>query len=155
MENKADFLTTIEHWDLSELLARSGSAPNVLVAIEVQPRHARTGLLEERGRWIHKVWNATLSMIPDVAGHRTMWSQLVFICTGNGIQAVESQFAEILQSCRDEDLKSLCVLSEASGHGEAKLVELERMLEGLSKERNFSDAERFRHWLLDGEKLLG
>jgi hypothetical protein len=154
MENRAEFLTTIENWDLTELLAQTGSEPNVLVAIEVQPRQSRTGLLEERGRWIHRVWNATLSKIPDVAGHRMMWSQLVFICAGSDIQAVESQFAEILQSCRDEELKSLCVFSQASGNAEAKLVELDRMLEGISKERNFGDPERFQHWLLDGDKLL-
>lgn len=153
MENKAEFLTTIESWDLPELLARNGSAPTVLVVIEVQPKHARTGLLEERGRWIHTVWNATLSKIPDVAGHRMMWSQLVFICAGSDIQAVESQFAEILQSCRDEELKSLCVFSQASGNAESKLLELDRMLEGISKERNFGDPERFQHWLLDGERL--
>jgi hypothetical protein len=67
---------------------------------------------------------------------------------------VESQFAEMLQSCRDDDLKSLCVLSEASGHAEAKLVELDRMLEGIHKERNFGEPERFKQRLLDGERLL-
>lgn len=154
MENKAEFLTTIENWDLTELVARSGAAPNVLVAIEVQPRQSRTGLLEERGRWIHRVWDATVSKIPDAAGHRMMWSQLVFICAGSDIQSVESQFAEILQSYRDEELKSLCVLSEASGNAEMKLVELDRMLDGICKEMNFGDPERFKHWLLDGERLL-
>ena len=154
MEDKAEFLTTIENWDLIELLARGGSAPTVLVAIEVQPRHARTGLLEERGHWIHRVWNATLNKMPDVAGHRMTWSQLVFISIGSDIQAVESQFAEMLQSCRDEDLKSLCVLFEAIGNAEAQLVELDRMLESISKERNFGDPERFQHWLLDGERYL-
>ncbi|HEX8774719.1 MAG TPA: hypothetical protein VF735_14200 [Pyrinomonadaceae bacterium] len=153
MDNKAEFLTTLENWDLTELLAQSSPASTVLVAIEVQPRHSRTGLLEERGRWIHRIWNATLSKIPDVAGHRMMWSQLVFVCTGSDIQEVEAQFAEILQSCRDEELKSLCVLSHASGNAEAKLMEVDRMLEGISKERNFGDSERFQHWLRDGERL--
>ena len=152
--NEAEFFTTIEKWDLMELLARCGNAPSVLVAIEVQPRHTPTGLLEERGRWIHKVWNAALSSICDVGGHRMIWSQLLFICKGNDIQAVENQFTKILQSCKSEELKSLCVLSVASGSADAKLVEVERMFEGIVKERNFGDPKRFEHWLLDGERFL-
>jgi hypothetical protein len=152
-ENKAEFLTTIEAWDLMELLVRCGSAPSVLVVIEVQPRHARTGLLEERGRWIHSVWDAVLQQIPDVAGHRMAWSELLFVCVDRHLEEVEAQFARILQSCADEDLKSLCVLSAMSGDAEAKLAELDRMFDGVSKERNFGDPERFSHWLLDGEKV--
>jgi hypothetical protein len=36
--------------------------------------------------------------------------------------------------------------------GGVKLVEADRMFEGLSKERNFGDPARFGHWLLDGER---
>lgn len=152
-QDEAEFLTTIEKWDLVELLARCGSAPNVLVAIEVRPRHAPTGLLEERGRWIHTVWDAAVLNIPDVAGHRMMWSQLLFICQGDDIEAIESRFAEILSSCKVEGLKSLCVLSAVSGDANARLIELERMFEGIGKERNFGDRVRFEHWLLDGERF--
>jgi hypothetical protein len=152
--NEAEFLTTIGKWDSMELIARSGDGPSVLVAIEVQPRHARTGLLEERGRWIHTVWDAALSRIPEVAGQRMMWSQLLFVCGGADIQVVESQFAEILRSCKAEELESLCVLSTASGMAEVKLAEVDRMFEGLGKERNFGDPARFERWLLDGERYV-
>ena len=152
-ENRAEFLTTIEAWDLMELLVRCGSAPGVLVVIEVQPRLSRTGLLEERGRWIHSVWDAVLQQIPDVAGHRMAWSQLLFVCMERNIEEVEALFAGILQSCAAVDLKSLCVLSVASGDAEAKLVELDKMFEGVGKDRNFGDPERFSHWLLDGERI--
>jgi hypothetical protein len=152
--NEAEFLTTIEKWDLLELLSRSGCAPRILVAIEVQPRFTRTGFLEERGHWIRRVWDITLHKIPGVAGHRMMWSQLLFICRGSDIQAVENQFAEILHSYKSEELKSLCVFSVASGGIDAQLAEVERMFEGLGKERNFGDPARFQHWLLDGERFL-
>lgn len=153
VHNEAEFLTTIEKWDLRELLARRSSGLSVLIAIEVQPRHARAGLLEERGCWIHKVWDATLHKIPDVAGHRLMWSQLMFVCAGGDIQSVEAQFAEVLQSCKEEELRSFCVLSTVSGDAEAKIAELDQMLEGISKERNFGELARFKHWLLDGERI--
>ncbi len=152
--NEAEYLTTIEKWDLLGLIAHGGDGPVVLAAIEVLPRHARTGLLEERGRWIHKVWDAVLSKMPDVAGHRISWSQLLFICKGADIQAAEDQFAEILRSCQEEELKSLCVLSTASGGAGVKLAGVGRMFEGLGKERNFGDPARFERWLLDGERYI-
>jgi hypothetical protein len=135
-----------------ELIARDGDEPSVLVAIEVRPQYALTGLLEERGRWIHKVWDAALSRIPDVAGQRMMWSQLLFVCRGADIQIVESQFAEILRSCKAEELRSLCVLLTASGMAEVKLAEVDRMFEGLDKEWKFGDPAQFERWLLDGEQ---
>lgn len=152
MESKAEFLTTIEDWNLSELLVRCGSAPAVLVAIEVRPRHGRTGLLEERGRWIRRVWNAVLREIPGVAGQRMLWSQLLFICAGDDIQVVESRFAEILRSCRDKDLKSLCVLSVSRCDAEAKPLEIDRMFDAF-KEWNQGAPVHFSNWLLDGEKF--
>ena len=150
--NEAEFLTSIKKWDLMELIARVGDGPNILVAIEIQPRHHRTGLLEERGRWIHEVWAVALSRIPGIAGHRMMWSQLLFICKGADIQTVGHQFAEILRSRKAEKLRSLCVLSTASGGAEVKLDVADRMFEGLGKERNFGDPARFELWLLDGER---
>ncbi len=152
-ENEAEFLTTHEKWGLLELIASCGSGPKVLVAIEVRPRHARTGLLEEQGRWIHKVWDAALSRMPGTAGHRLLWPQLLFVCRGADIQAVEDTIAGILQSCKDEALKSVCVLSTVSGGVEATLAEVERMLDGLCKERNFGDPALFERWLLDGVRL--
>jgi hypothetical protein len=153
--NEAEFLTTIEKWDLVELLARCGIGLNVLIAIDVRPRHTLTGLLEERGRWIRKIWEAVLSKIPDVSGHRMMWSQLLFVCRGIDIHAVETLFAEILQSFKAEELKSLCVLSQVGGGLDAKLAEVDLMFEGLSKERNFGDLARYERWLLDGERYAG
>lgn len=153
-ENQAEFLTTIEKWGLLELLARCGSGPKVLVVIEVRPRHARTGLLEERGRWIHKVWDAALDKIPGVAGHRLLWPQLLFICHGTDVQAAEATFAEILRLYKDEALESLCVLSTASGGTDAMLAEVDRMLDGLGKEWNFGNPTLFERWLLDGERLM-
>jgi len=152
--DEAEYLTTIEKWDLMELIVRSGGGPSVLVAIEVQPRHDRTGLLEERGRWIHTVWDAALCRVPEVAGHRLSWSQLLFICKGADIQAAENQFAEMLRSCKAEGLKSLCVLSTVSGGADVKLAVADRMFEGLGKERNFGDRARFERWLLDGERYI-
>ena len=83
-----------------------------------------------------------------------MWSQLLFVCKGDDMQAAENQFAEILRSCKEEELKSLCVLSTASGGAEVKLAAADRMFEGLGKERNFGNPARFESWLLDGERYI-
>lgn len=154
MSNKAEFLTTIEKWDLMELLARLGDGSNVLVAIEIHPRHGRAGFLEEKGRWVHEVWSAALTRIPEVAGHRMMWSQVLFVCKNADIRAAEDQFAEILCSCRTEELRSLCVLSIASGGAKAKLAVLDRMFAGVAAEWNFGDPTQFDRWLLDGERYI-
>jgi hypothetical protein len=154
MKRHADFLTTNEDWNLPKLLVHCGSAPSVLVAIGVQPRYLLTGLLEETGHLIHKIWSVTLHKIPDVVGHRMMWSQLVFVCASSNVQAVEIQFIEVLQSCMNAELKSLCVLSAESGDADAKLIKIDRMIESISKARNFGNPKLFDHWLLDGEKFL-
>ena len=134
------------------MLNHCGSEASVLIIVEVQPKHSRTGLHEERGRWIQEFWSKVLQKIPSIHGHRLLWSQLLFIYRSDDVDFVEAQLAETLQECRSEHLKSLCVLSIVGGGTKEKAKEIDRMLNGF-KEWNFGDTSLFKHWLLDGEQF--
>lgn len=151
--DKTEYLTTLDKWDyLTSLLIQVGDEPSVFTAIEVQPRSSRTGLLEERGRWIHRVWSTMLASEPDIVGQRAGWSSLLFVSKGADIQATENRLSEILHALKAEQLKSLCVIAMTRGGLTVKLALVERMFEALGKEWKFGNPELFERWLLDGER---
>jgi hypothetical protein len=154
MANEDNFLTTLENWDLSELLNRFASKPAVLLTIKVDPKHTETGLLEEKGVWIHAVWDETLRQFPGIAGHRLDWSSLLFISEGDDWQTIEAKFIDVLKSCEDERLGSFCVIDVVNGGMDEILSKLDLMLDETSHERNFGSSQSFRSRLLNGERFV-
>ena len=150
--NNVDFLTTQKEWGLEDLLSQVGSGIGISVMVVIEPRHSKTGLLEERGQWIQQCWRKVLARLPNIYGTRLLWSELLFIYPGNDIDYLERQFAEILAECRSEHLKNLCILSAVSGDAKEKLQAIERMENGF-KAWNFGDIALYRHCLLDGQRF--
>ena len=157
MENverdKAVFLTTHHEWGLLNLLQNCGSETNVLIAVELRPKYSRTGLLEEKGRWIQDFWNRVLRAMPEVAGHRMLWSELFFSYPGDDVEFVEAQICALLKDCKDEQFESRCVLSVFSGDIQEKVLEIERMFMSIGKDWYFGEADFFKYWLLNGERF--
>jgi hypothetical protein len=154
MANEDNFLTTLEKWDLSELLNQFASKPTVLITIKVEPKHTDTGLLEEKGIWIRSVWDEALRKLPGIAGHRLDWSSLLFMFEGVDWRSIESTFIDVLKSCEDERLRSFCVIDVLNGGLNEILSKLDSMLDETSHERNFGSAQRFYSRLLNGERFV-
>ena len=152
--NNTDYLSTTSAADPLTVLDKFGSEQIVMITLAVEPRHTRTGHLEKKGQWIKSVWQLVLSAMPEIQGCRLSWNTLFFIAASRELESVGEQFQGILKSVYDSDLVSFCVLSEAEGAPNVKLMQLDRMLGEISTARNFGSDAGFQYRLLDGADWL-
>lgn len=147
---RGEHLSTVGERDPLKVLAKLGAGPLVIVVVAVEPEHAATGRLEEKGAWVKSLWRLTLSTIPEAEGCRLSWNTLFFAVPGQSAESVVARFQELLTASRQPGLESLCLLFESVGTPAGRMAELDEMLDEVSARRNFGSNPRFRHRILDG-----
>jgi hypothetical protein len=77
-----EYLSTLpdKSIEITDFLRLFDDSPIVLAYIEISPRNSRTGLLKERGEWIHRFWGEAINQISNIQGCRVYWDSL-FFCT--------------------------------------------------------------------------
>ena len=148
--SKTEYLSTMATGKLNpeEVLAQFGSRPVILAAIQVTPRIGSTGQREERGAWIHKIWSAALTAMPDLQGCRMGWDSVFFVTDDTDLENIKQPFRQAHCSVRDPGLKSWCIVSEALGSPDEKgRLLYHDMQHDLTASREIC---RFPHRLIDG-----
>ena len=124
-KNKHIFLTTLNDWDLEELIHQVGSETWTACLIQICSNESETGLLQ--GEWIKAIWNKARNEIPSLMGHRLGWSTLLFLVPTTNIELVRQHFIIILQSLVYPNLESRCVLTMFEGEIQTKLMIIDLM----------------------------
>jgi hypothetical protein len=151
-ERREEYLTTVGSQCLNPeaVLAVAGTRPVTLVAVAIVPKGTHTGLLEERGDWIHRLWAAALDSMPLVQGCRMSWDSVFFMAETSDLIAVQEQFRRLLSSLRVSGLQSRCILSRAAGSPEDKGRLLYNEMSHDLTAVGLGFRSRFTHKMIDG-----
>jgi hypothetical protein len=143
-------LSTINERDPLKILERFEDTPVTIIVVAIETKRAPTGKLEKKGDWVKSLWHLALSIFSEAEGCRLSWNTVFFVIANQKIESIRGRLQQILMDLRDQDLESLCILSEASGTPSDKLKRLDDMLGEVSLKRNFGSNVKFHCRFLDG-----
>jgi hypothetical protein len=149
-----EYLTTVG--ELNQLLVfeqfETMSVVTVVVAVWASGS-TQTGLREERGRWIRRLWETTLKQMPAAHGMRLLWHTVFFAMPTDNALFIAEQFKQLLRSLYEPSLDSYCVIGALNGSAREKLQKLDEMESAVSSDRSFGQAQGFWIKLLNGEEV--
>jgi hypothetical protein len=154
-KDKSAHLSTIGGLNPLDVLRQLESDPAVVVVIAVWPRGGQTGLLEERGSWVDELWRTVVAEIASVHGCRLLWNTVFFAVPATNVLRVKEEFRRIIKKLFTPSLESLCVIGEAHGSPDDKLLFLDSMQSEVAAPQNFGTDPLVGHRLRDAQDWLG
>ncbi len=145
-----EHLTTVGELNPLLVFEQFDTGPVVIVMLAVWARGIQTGLLEERGAVVRRLWQVTLQQMPTAHGMRLLWHTLFFAIPTDDVLTVAKQFKQSLRALYDPALESYCLIDKVSGPPMAKFQLMDEMQSGIANDRNFIDAQEYRVKLLNG-----
>lgn len=127
------FLTTYKRWDLCALIESLPKESVPICVVHIEPKHGKTGYLEERGTWIKELWNRTINHNNSIEGHRTGWTSLLFFGPNIHINEFRNILLEHLRTIKMDHLKSLALFSKIEGSFDQQIKEIEKISLQLAK----------------------
>ena len=152
LKDKDEFLTTEKKWDLSTLVKNLLKEVVPACVVRIEPLSSKKGMLEERGAWIRWFWNEDTTVLPNILGHRLMWSGLLFVAPGMKADEFKNGIVGILGNRVRKELVNLAIFSEVRSG--SVVEEVDRMELQLSK-LNYWDKHNYKSIFENGvEKEL-
>jgi len=119
------FFTTLPSWDRDAFVRTANATPGLLLAVGVVPRARSTGLLEERGDWIRRCFDALKQAVPAAEMIRSSWSGLWIYLPRREAADGGSAVAAAVTGLAEPELESRLVALEVRGDALAALGHLE------------------------------
>ena len=133
MSNNHFYLTTHHRWDLKTQLKTTKYHSIPTCFIRISSEYERTGLNEERGKWILEFWKKIIKNNFTIEGHRFSWSEVILFDQMMNEDKFKKIVLNSLLSLTANNLKSLTIFSKLSGNIEQKIKEIDRMSLQINK----------------------
>src|SRR5437870_2261133 len=110
-----EYLTTVDELNPLLVFEQFGAGEVVAIAVAIWTSGPQTGLLEERGQWIRRFWQAVLKQMPTAQGMRLLRHTVFFVMPTADVFFIAEQFKQLLKTLSEPVLESYCLIGVMSG----------------------------------------